>query len=136
VNSIQNDILTLTGGANDYFVFNVATFVNTNQQMILNGVLPSHILFNLTGTGTVLQTSGGDMLYGTFLATNGGDFQFSNLVLNGELINVGGNVQLVSGSGIPTFTSFTVPEPKYITMLAAMLVGIAILAARKKSLIR
>src|ERR1700745_1454529 len=80
--------------------------------MMLSGVLPSHILFNLTGTGTVFQTSGGDLSYGTYLAANGGKFQFSSLNLNGELINLGGDVQFVSGSKIPTFTPFTpVPEP-------------------------
>lgn len=108
VANIQNAAFTIKGGPNDVFVFDVSGEFQTNQAMTLSGVLPSQILFNFTGTsGAVFQTSGGDSLYGTFLATDGGQFQFSNLVLNGELINTGGNVQLVSGSGIQTFTPFT-----------------------------
>jgi hypothetical protein len=73
------------------------------------GVTASHILWNLTGTGTVLQTSGGNVLVGTFLATNGGAFQFSELQLTGELINTGGNIQLVSGNHTLIQAGFTVP---------------------------
>jgi hypothetical protein len=125
VANIQNAKLTLSGSANDYFVFNVSSAIQTNQPMTLSGgISPSHILFNLTGTGTVLfQTSGGDLLYGTYLATNGGKFQFSNLDLNGELINTGGDVQFVSGSEIPTHTPFTVPEP---STSALLLLGAAV----------
>jgi len=109
VANITNAKLTLSGNANDFFLFNVSNAVMTNQPMTLSGgVSPSNILFNLTGTGTVavFQTSGGDVSFGTYLATNGGKFQFSNLNLTGRLINVGGDVQFVSGSMIPA-----VPEP-------------------------
>ena len=81
----------------------------------------SHILFDLTGTsGNVFQTSGGNTVFGTFLAVDGGGFQFSNLNLDGALImgdsagfgNPGsGDVHIVSGSEIPTFSPFTVPAP-------------------------
>ena len=99
VGKIQNATLTINGSANDYFVFNVSGQIQTNQVMTLTGgVTASHILWNLTGTGTVLQTSGGNLLVGTFLATRGGQFQFSELQLTGELINTGGNIQLVSGN--------------------------------------
>jgi hypothetical protein len=119
VANIQNAKLTLSGTANDFFVFNVTGAVNTNQAMTLSGgVLASHVLFNLTGTGTVFQTSGGDLSIGTYLATKGGTFQFSNLNLDGELINTDGNVQFVSGSKIPTSSPFTtVPEPSTWVML-------------------
>ena len=75
---LHNVPLTLTGTANDYFVFNLFDgAVDTNKAMVLNGVDPNHILFNLLGTGTVFQTSGGDVLFGTYLAVNGASFQFS-----------------------------------------------------------
>jgi hypothetical protein len=96
--------------------------------MTLDGVLASNVLFNFTATsGHVFQTSGGDVSYGTYLATYGGDFQFSNLDLTGALINTDGNVQLVSGSEIPTFTPFTVPTPESSTlsMLGMGLLGLA-----------
>jgi hypothetical protein len=112
VGSIMNAPLTLSGGANDIFVFNVSGTIQTNQPMTLSGgVTASHILFNLTGTtGNIFQTSGGDLLFGTFLATDGGDFQFSNLDLTGQLINTDGHIQFVSGSTIPTSMPF-VPAP-------------------------
>jgi hypothetical protein len=94
--------------------------------MTLSGVSASHVLFNLTGTGTVFQTSGGDLSYGTYLATHGGSFQFSNLNLNGALINTGGNVQFVSGAQIPTFSPFTVPIPEPETY-AMLLAGLGLL---------
>jgi PEP-CTERM motif len=125
-NSIQNANLTLSGSASDYFVFNISDMIQTNQPMTLSGVDPSHILFNLTGTGMVLfQTSGGNLLYGTYLAANGGRFQFSNLDLTGQLINIGGDVQFVSGSQIPVHTPFIVPEPASTTLL---LIGVGALA--------
>src|SRR4029077_5636469 len=94
VANITNAKLTLSGNANDFFLFNVSNAVMTNQPMTLSGgVSPSNILFNLTGTWTVavFQSAGGDVSFGTYLATNGGKFQFSNLNLTGRLINVGGD---------------------------------------------
>jgi hypothetical protein len=126
VANIQNAKLTISGGPNDFFVFNVSSAISTNQPMTLSGVTPDQILFNLTGTGTVFQTSGGDLSFGTYLATNGGKFQFSNLVLTGRLINIGGDVQLVSGSMIPQ-----VPEPGTLGLVG--IGAIALLCALRKS---
>jgi len=120
VNNIQNAKLTLSGGPNDFFLFNVSNAISTNQPMTLSGITPDQILFNLTGTGTVFQTSGGDVSFGTYLATNGGRFQFSNLNLTGRLINIGGDVQLVSGSQIPA-----VPEPGTFCLVVIGAIAVA-----------
>ena len=136
VADIQNAKLTMSGNANDVFVFNVSDQIHTNQAMTLSGVLPTNILFNLTGTGTVFQTSGGDLSFGTYLATNGGRFQFSNLDLDGQLINIGGDVQFVSGSKIPTFSPFT-PVPQASTFVLLGVVAIAagaVMASRRRQL--
>ena len=136
VADIQNAKLTLSGTANDVFVFNVSDQIHTNQAMTLSGVLPTNILFNLTGTGTVFQTSGGDLSFGTYLATDGGRFQFSNLDLDGQLINIGGDVQFVSGSKIPTFSPFTpVPEASNFKLLGVVAIAAgAVMAWRRRQL--
>ena len=133
---IQNANFTINGSANQTFVFNVTGNIQTNRvETLTGGVTANHILFNLLGSsGNIFQTSGGDQLEGTFLATRGGGFQFSNLDLDGQLIMGdangvltpgGGNVQLVSGSKISTFSPFTpstVPEP---STWAMMILGLA-----------
>ncbi len=128
VSNIQNAPLTISGGSNDFFVVNVSGQVQTNRAMTLSGVNPSQVLFNLTGTGNVFQTSGGDVSYGTYLATNGGKFQFSNLDLTGSLINTAGNVQFVSGSKM-IYAPTKVPEPENIL---GSLIAIGFLAGGMK----
>jgi hypothetical protein len=132
VASLQNPLLTINGNAHDFFVFNVSGLFNTNQVLTLNGVTAGQILWNFTGTGTVFQTSGGDSLFGTFLATDGGDFQFSNLVLTGQLINTDGHIQLVSGSGV-TGSPLTppVPEPGSLLLFGSGLLSIAGLSRKR-----
>ena len=128
VGSIQNAPLTISGGPSDRFIINVSGSFQTNQPMTLSGVTASQVLFNFTGTsGHVLQTSGGDVLYGTFLATDGGQFQFSELDLTGALINTDGNVQFVSGSQLTYAPFSTIPEPATIVVWS-LLGGLAIAA--------
>jgi len=112
ISSLSNPDLTITGNANDKFVFNISGNFSTNHVLVLNGVNASQILWNMTGaSGNIFQTSGGNTLYGTFLATHGGDFQFSNLHLTGELINTAGHMEIVSGSQV------AVPEPGTLSLI-------------------
>jgi hypothetical protein len=136
--SLQNAPLTLTGGANDVFVLRTSGNVNTNVLMTLNGVSAGQIIWDLDGaSGNVLQTSGGDLLYGTFLDTKGGNFQFSELNLTGQLINTGGHIQFVSGSTLtyhtPNLTEGGVPEPSTWAMMILGFAGIGFMAYRRKS---
>lgn len=120
ITSLQNPDLTINGGSNDNFVFNISGNFQTNHVMVLNGVTASQILFNMTGTsGNIFQTSGGDALFGTFLATRGGDFQFSNLNLLGQLINTAGHMEIVSGSQV------TIPEPNTFGLITIGAIGLA-----------
>lgn len=125
VDRLHDAELTLTGNASDYFVFNVEEQVHTNRAMTLNGVLPTNILWNLNGTGTVFQTSGGSVLYGTFLTTTG-DYQFSGLDLTGRLINAGGDIQFVSNSAM----ALAVPEPSPAALLVFGIAGLALVRRR------
>lgn len=109
--SLQNPTLTISGSASDIFVINVAGLFQTNHAITLSGVTASQILWNFTGTGTVLQTSGGNQLFGTFLATNGGSFTADAIHLTGALINTGGHIEFVSGAQL-TFEAFIVPQQK------------------------
>lgn len=67
--------LTLQGGPNDEFIFNVADKVQLDRRSAINltgGILPSKILFNFVGLTGKLNMSGNSSAVGTFLIPNGG----------------------------------------------------------------
>jgi hypothetical protein len=133
--SLHNAPLTLTGAAGDYFVLRTSGKVQTNRTMTLTGGLtPDHVIWDLGGaSGNVLQTSGGDQLYGTFIDTKGGRFQFSSLNLTGQLINTGGHIQFVSNSSM-TGSPLAVPEAStWITMLVGFCGLGAMLRGRRRA---
>lgn len=110
--NVLNAKLTLSGTSSDIFVINVAGRIETNQAMALSGgVLPAHVLFNLTGRSGSVLNSGGNELYGTYLATNGGNLNLSQLALTGALISSGGSVRFTGGSKITSapFAPFQLP---------------------------
>lgn len=131
ITGLKGAELTLSGGANDFFVFNVSDVVDTNKQMFLTGGLDSsRVLWNLTASsGQAFKTAGGNSSVGTFLAVNGADFQFSNLVLDGALINAGGHIQFVSGSELTGGNTFTIPEPSAVLLGA---IGALLLLRRRR----
>jgi hypothetical protein len=128
-NSSKN--LTINGGLNDFFIFNVAEdVVVTNGAIQTTGGIPaSHILFNVLGTGdSVKLSNGSSLLTGTFLAPNVGQkITLSPGTVNGSVI--GYQIQTSSG---PTVTGLTfVPEPGTFGLLALGLGGLALAGRRR-----
>jgi len=72
--AFNNGTLTLSGGAHDTFIFDVhgnSTATLSHANIVLNGISPDQVLFNLIGTGLQLQTTGDSNTEGIFLAENG-----------------------------------------------------------------
>jgi type IV pilus assembly protein PilY1 len=61
--------LTFTGGFDDYFIVNVGKGVSFSGsgKIVLNGVEPNHVIFNLHGGGDDVSLSGSAAVYGTFV---------------------------------------------------------------------
>jgi choice-of-anchor A domain-containing protein len=78
--------LTLVGGANDVFVFNVThDFTFDHSQIVLTGgVTANHVLFNFTKASTIDITDSSTVV-GTFLAPKG-SVELDNSSFQGELI--------------------------------------------------
>jgi choice-of-anchor A domain-containing protein len=79
--------LTLKGCASDYFFINVSgKFAMTGTSSIqLDGVDPSHVIFNIEGSGQQVAFTGKSEAVGTFLAINR-DVAVSGATVNGQII--------------------------------------------------
>lgn len=112
----QYTSLTLSGSASDVFVFNITGQVNLSRaDIILNGVSPSAVLFNLLGTGQKVLSTGHSNTQGVFLAVDGaiqidGGVHTANFIAGDTLI-------WQSGVNITQATSVTpvVPVPEAAT---------------------
>jgi len=109
----SNTALTLKGGANDYFIFNIASDqvfqISGAAKIVLDGISPGQVLFNILG-GDVkadAQIGGSDVLFaGTLLAPGRNvlvaQTHFYTFDSSGFMENVGGN-----GTGAPDTTAVT-----------------------------
>lgn len=104
--------LTLTGGANDFFIFNIFGGLDLSGSasiVLAGGLTADHVVFNFLGTGTELTTKVGNTLRGTILAVNR-SATFHGAF--GQIIVGGSNLTLMSGAqvnGMP-FQPTSVPE--------------------------
>jgi len=137
------EVLTIKGTPDDVFVFNVAGMVHlssSSSSIVVSGVPESHVLFNLTATGTPLQTSGAS-LFGTYLAPNG-TISLSAGQVVGELI-AGRGVSIVSGAAVhvspflqaapPPSGDPNTPEPATGASLGLLLGGLAVVQRRRQA---
>ncbi len=131
--------LTISGGANDYFIVNITGLVSVTSGadiITTGGITAGHILFNIEGTGSSLTVSGtGSVIDGTFLAVNSGQtMTVSSGTVNGGMMGY----QIQTGaSGTTTINGqlyqgppSAVPLPPSLLMLAPGLFGLAVLRKR------
>jgi hypothetical protein len=143
VPSINTTTLTIDGNASQIFVINVTGSAGSalTNVALMGGVTANHVLFNITGTGSITFNAGGTV-NGTFLDTSSstGGITLKGTTLNGELI-AGGNsstnaIQISGDSTINTAAFSPVGELPTISMggVALLLVlGAGVHRARRRT---
>lgn len=100
----RNVDLNFVGSGRDYFIFNMPTSLNTNQDWTLQGdVDPSRIIFNFARPGSNLSLSGSDV-FGTFLLTGGGTATL-NRSGNGNPSSITGSLIVINNGSALRFGS-------------------------------
>ena len=108
--NLNNVNLTISGGANDYFVFNIygGFSLAGNASIVLQQFTTAgHVLFNVLGTGSTLTTGVSNTVRGTVLAVSR-SITFDGVFV-GQIIGGGSNLTLMSGTQVQSPTS-TVPD--------------------------
>jgi hypothetical protein len=118
VNSINvTSVITIQGNAGDMIIINdpsKAIFA-AGGKIVLSGLTPDQVLFNLTGTGTVLSISGGDAIAGDFIVR--GSYNVSNATVYGRIL--GGTGTLTLGQNfVETIPDNATPEPGEWALMA------------------
>ena len=130
--------LTLIGGANDVFVFNVTNVSfaagAAKTGIVLNGVATNHVLFNLlnpSAAANALSVTSPDItLFGTFIAPNASMSLASDTIFGG--LFAGGN-NLTLNSGTITANVFALPEPSSFALVGiACLFGLGTWSRRRR----
>jgi hypothetical protein len=134
--SLSGGSLTITGGPNDVFIFDVGGSgiqISGGAHFVLNGITANQVLFYMPGSANnVLQTSSGsNAIEGIFLAPNGG-IQINGGIDIAELI---AKTTLTAQSN-PTISPPPVPmvpEPASVSLslLATVALGLWIKRSRK-----
>jgi choice-of-anchor A domain-containing protein len=143
--NLQSKNLTLSGGPNDYFIFNVTgdLLMSSTLMMLQGGVLAQHVLFNVLGDGTtnnglsVNLLNTGSLLYGTFLAPNG-NIDVGQATVNGSLLGGSGTtsqtpgITIHSGADINFVPFQPVPEPSSaVVVVLSGLTALGLAALRR-----
>lgn len=103
--NLSGAVLTLSGSASDYYVFNISDSLTLSHASIVldGGLTPDNVLYNITRVGgTGLGMSGGlsteSVLYGIVLANDSQVQETPGLVV-GEIIS-GDNISIASGAQV------------------------------------
>lgn len=98
--SLNNANLTLSGGADAFFVVNIAgnmSLVGNASLVLSGGVIINHVLYNFTGSNSSINTHVGDTVNGIILAAGTGSSMTLDGAFDGALIG-GGGITLMSGA--------------------------------------
>jgi hypothetical protein len=124
--------LTLNAPAGDSFIFNISgNFSDQGLVLLTGGITPDDVLFNVTGTGSAVQFSGGGnqaQLNGILLAPFR-DIQLAPGLVTGEIIGGGNILTLTSGAD-------AVPEASTTMLLitGTVFFGAVVFCRRKEAL--
>jgi hypothetical protein len=110
--------LTFSGGFDDYFIVNVGKGVSFSGsgKILLDGVEPNHVIFNLHGGGDDVSLSGSAAVYGTFVnpdknITVSGDAENRGAYYAGENLTISGSATWY-GQPFTCDVAATCPDPE------------------------
>jgi hypothetical protein len=106
-----NKVITIQGGANDLIIINDSSsaIFRGGGKIFLSGISPDQVLFNLTGSGTVLSISGNDAIAGDFIVR--GSYNVSAATLSGRILGGTGTLTLGANFVLIDPEDVTTPEP-------------------------
>ena len=144
INLGGSSVLSLSGGAHDFFIFNVSGTVMMGGSASITGVDPSHVLFNVTdvnANGFGVSLASGTHSIGTFLVPNTGvkvdGGSLANPALTGAIIGDGSGgssgVNLNSTAYVTQDSFVAVPAPSTVVGLASLLPLFGWVLARHRS---
>ncbi|MDX2225077.1 MAG: hypothetical protein SFV21_20135 [Rhodospirillaceae bacterium] len=130
----KEDTFTITGGANDVFVFNVAgNWDYDNSQIVLNGVNANNVFFNfLSAAAEIAIGKAGTVFQGTILAPQGSIDYHNPASFTGRIIgldiNLHSDFNIAAPFDPPPPPS--VPAPGSLVLFALGLLGLLVARSR------
>jgi len=134
--TVKSGNLTINGGPNDYFVFNVSGKFSVDDSaniLLTGGIGPANVLFNVTGTGQDVSIAGGtgSQVSGILMALSRNIILHDN-TFTGEIIGAFGDADTSRKVSITSGFQLNVPEPSTFILAALGLLGLVACRRRKR----